>query len=57
MGVDFATIPDDDRNCIYLYLTNETWRSRIENRDVLPTFVSYFPCGNGGTPWRSGVGK
>ncbi len=42
MGVDFATIPDDDRNCIYLYLTNETWRSRIENRDVLPTFVSYF---------------
>jgi hypothetical protein len=31
-----------NRNCIYLYLTHETWRSRIENRDVLPTFVSYF---------------
>ncbi len=22
MGVDFATIPEDDRNCIYLYLTH-----------------------------------
>ncbi|MFQ7458412.1 MAG: transcriptional regulator, partial [Klebsiella michiganensis] len=42
MGIDFATIPEEDRNCIYLYLTNETWRSRIENRDVLATFVSYF---------------
>jgi transcriptional regulator with XRE-family HTH domain len=42
MGIDFATLPDEDRNCIYLYLTNETWRSRIENCDVLPTFVSYF---------------
>lgn len=42
MGVDFAAIPDEDRNCIYLYLTCEAWRSRIENPDVLPTFVSYF---------------
>lgn len=42
MGIDFATLPEEDRNCIYLYLTHETWRSRIENRDVLPTFVSYF---------------
>lgn len=42
MGVDFSTLPSEDRNCIYLYLTNETWRSRIENCDVLPTFVSYF---------------
>jgi hypothetical protein len=42
MGIDFATIPEENRNCIYLYLTNETWRSRIENRDVLATFVSYF---------------
>ena len=42
MGVDFATLAEEDRNCIYLYLTHETWRSRIENRDVLPTFVSYF---------------
>ncbi|HCC6276021.1 TPA: transcriptional regulator, partial [Klebsiella pneumoniae] len=42
MGIDFATLPEEDRNCIYLYLTHETWRSRLENRDVLPTFVSYF---------------
>ncbi len=42
MGIDFATLPEEDRNCIYLYLTHETRRSRIENRDVLPTFVSYF---------------
>lgn len=42
MGIDFATLPEDDRNCIYLYLTHPGWRSRLANRDVLPTFVSYF---------------
>jgi hypothetical protein len=42
MGVDFAALPEENRNCIYLYLTHDAWRSRIENRDVLPTFVSYF---------------
>lgn len=42
MGVDFSVMPEDDRNCIYLYLTNDAWRSRLANRDVLPTFVSYF---------------
>lgn len=42
MGVDFSTLPEEDRNCIYLYLTHPAWRSRLENRDVLPTFVSYF---------------
>ncbi|MRS15466.1 helix-turn-helix domain-containing protein [Enterobacteriaceae bacterium RIT691] len=42
MGVDFAAMPEEDRNCIYLYLTNENWRSRLANPDVLPTFVSYF---------------
>lgn len=42
MGLDFAAIPEADRNCIYLYLTNETWRGRIANPDVLPTFISYF---------------
>ncbi|HGK4671229.1 TPA: helix-turn-helix transcriptional regulator [Kluyvera georgiana] len=42
MGVDFSTIPEDDRNCIYLYLTHPGWRSRLANRDVLATFVSYF---------------
>ena len=42
MGVDFSTIPEDDRNCIYLYLTHPGWRCRLANRDALPTFVSYF---------------
>ncbi|MGL4720700.1 MAG: transcriptional regulator, partial [Kluyvera intermedia] len=42
MGVDFSAIPEDDRNCIYLYLTHPGWRSRLANRDVLTTFVSYF---------------
>ncbi|MBB1200267.1 XRE family transcriptional regulator [Enterobacteriaceae bacterium 89] len=42
MGVDFAAMAEEDRNCIYLYLTNEHWRSRLANPDVLPTFVSYF---------------
>jgi len=42
MGVDFSTIPEDDRNCIYLYLTHPGWRSRLANRDALATFVSYF---------------
>lgn len=42
MGVDFSTIPEEDRNCIYLYLTHPGWRSRLANRDALATFVSYF---------------
>lgn len=42
MGVDFSTIPEDDRNCIYLYLTHPGWRSRLTNPDVLGNFVSYF---------------
>ena len=42
MGVDFSLIPEDERNCIYLYLTHPGWRSRLANRDALPTFVSYF---------------
>lgn len=42
MDVDFSTIPEEDRNCIYLYLTHPGWRSRLANRDALATFVSYF---------------
>lgn len=43
MGVDFHQIAEDERNCIYLYLTNPTWRSRIGRKEsVLPTFVAYF---------------
>lgn len=42
MGVDFSIIPEDERNCIYLYLTHPGWRSRLANPDVLGNFVSYF---------------
>ena len=42
MGVDFSHIPEDERNCIYLYLTHPGWRSRLANPDVLGNFVSYF---------------
>ena len=42
MGVDFSIIPEDDRNCIYLYLTHPGWRRRLANPDVLGNFVSYF---------------
>ncbi len=42
MGIDFATLPEEDRAAFISIWTHETWRSRIENRDVLPTFVSYF---------------
>ena len=43
MGVDLQQIPDDERNCIYLYLTNPVWRSRLGNSEsVLATFVSNF---------------
>ena len=42
MGVDFSIIPEDERNCIYLYLTHPGWRSRLANSDVLGNFVSYF---------------
>jgi hypothetical protein len=27
MGVDFSAIPEDDRNCIYLYLTTRLAQS------------------------------
>lgn len=50
MGVDFAALDDADRNCIYLYLTHDAWRSRIANQDVLPTFVSYFRAAMAGHP-------
>ena len=42
MGVDFSLIPEDERNCIYLYLTHPGWRSRLANPDVMGNFVSYF---------------
>lgn len=42
MGVDFSLILEDERNCIYLYLTHPGWRSRLANPDVMGNFVSYF---------------
>ncbi|WP_433691118.1 helix-turn-helix transcriptional regulator [Kosakonia cowanii] len=43
MGIKFDEIPEDDRNCIYLYLTHPQWRSRLGLDDqVLSTFVAYF---------------
>lgn len=48
IDVDFTSIPDKDHNCIYLYLTNDVWRTRTANPDVLPMFVSSFRG-----PWRN----
>ncbi|NIG77428.1 helix-turn-helix domain-containing protein [Klebsiella sp. Ap-873] len=46
MGVDLDNEPPEHRNCIYQYLTNETWRSRVDcNEDVLPKFVGWFRAG------------
>ena len=32
MGIDFATIPEEDRNCIYLYLTKHRGEPLWENK-------------------------
>lgn len=43
MGVNFSQMPAEDRNCIYLWLTNAHWRSRLgQDESVLATFVAYF---------------
>ncbi len=42
MGVDFATIAEEDRNCIYLYLTCEARRSRIEKSRCVADFCFLF---------------
>jgi len=43
MGVNFTAMAAEDRNCIYLYLTNPHWRSRLgQDENVLSTFVAYF---------------
>jgi PAS domain-containing protein len=55
MGVDFAALPEETAT-VFISSTHETWRSRIENRDVLPT-VSYFRAADGRTPGRPAVGK
>ena len=46
MGVDLDAVPAGDRNCIYQYLTNAQWRSRLlEESMVLPLYVAYFRAG------------
>lgn len=43
MGIKFVEIPEDERNCIYLYLTHPQWRNRLGSDDsILQTFVAYF---------------
>jgi len=46
MGVNLDEVPVEERNCIYQYLTNETWRCRVESEEsVLPKFVGWFKAG------------
>nr|WP_318382663.1 helix-turn-helix transcriptional regulator [uncultured Enterobacter sp.] len=43
MGVDFDSMPPEERNCIYQYLTNPVWSNRLgKSEAVLATFVAYF---------------
>jgi len=58
MGVDLDSVPAEERNCIYQYLTNETWRSRLGDKEsLMPLFVGYFRAGmteNRGNPrWEA----
>ena len=46
LGVNLDDVPVEEQNCIYQYLTNETWRSRVEcGQSLLPTFVGWFRAG------------
>jgi transcriptional regulator with XRE-family HTH domain len=43
LGVDIAALPKEDRNCLYLSLTNPTWRARLMDReDAIPRMVATF---------------
>jgi len=43
VGVDIATLPKEDRNCLYLALANPTWRARLTDwDDILPRMVAMF---------------
>ncbi|AML55883.1 putative DNA-binding protein [Serratia rubidaea] len=43
MGVDLATLPPEDRNCIYLAFTHEQWRaSQLDWDDIMPKMVALF---------------
>ena len=56
MGIDFATLPEEDRNCIYLYLTHETAQPDRKSRCAADLRL-LFPRRDGRAPRRSGVGK
>lgn len=46
MGVDLQQVPVEDRNCIYQYLTNPRWRSRLQDaQGILSLYVAYFRAG------------
>ena len=43
VGVDIDAQPKEDRNCLYLALTNPTWRSRLMDWDeVMPRSIAMF---------------
>lgn len=43
VGVDIDALPKDDRNCLYLALTNPTWRSRLTDwDDVMQRSIAMF---------------
>ncbi len=55
MGIDFATLPEEDRNCIYLYLTHETGAQPGSKIAMCCRPSSLFPRRDGRAPRRSGV--
>lgn len=62
MGVKFAEIPEEERNCIYLYLTHPQWRIRLgHDESVLYTFVAYFRAAmaehRGDTKWEAKLAR
>ncbi|MCE0491111.1 helix-turn-helix transcriptional regulator [Pantoea sp. Mb-10] len=43
MGVDLASIPPEDRNCIWLAFNHEEWRKAMRNWDeMMPQLVAMF---------------
>lgn len=43
VGVDIDALPKDDRNCLYLALTNPIWRSRLTDwDDVMQRSIAMF---------------
>ncbi len=61
MGIDFATLPEEDRNCIYLYLTHETGAAgskiamccRPSSPISAPRWPSTAAIRRGKTNWRA----